>query len=406
MVPPHTDLNAWESARMVQIAWQLHDELGNLVEVKNYIIKPDDFDIPYNSEQIHGISTERALKQGVDVKFALEKFNKAVERSSFNVGHNIGFDMGVVGSEFVRTGIVTLMHELGVVDTMKSSVEFCALPGGKGGKFKFPKLEELHHKLFEEGFDAAHNASADVEATSRCFLELLRKEVIPANIVGWNIETSSAFKLNNPNRIKAIGLNIEPYTPLEEEIVDNGIQGDVIDEYGSSVEKVSKSKGNFFHIHNHTQFSILQSMSGVNDLVAKAKELNMPAVAISDHGNLFAAFNFVNACEKNDILGIVGVELNVCKDHEDKTVKDNGYGTVFLAKNERGYKNLVKLASRAYTHGFYYVPRVDRNLVEQYKEDLVVISGGIFSELPSLILNIGERQASESCQWWKKNIWR
>ncbi|MEM7160918.1 MAG: DNA polymerase III subunit alpha [Bacteroidota bacterium] len=398
---PYSDLQAYDSCRMVQLAWQLHDAKGDLIEVKNFIVKPDGFDIPYNSEQIHGISTERAIKQGVDVHQVLEEFNRALQKAQFNVGHNIGFDINVVGSEMHRYGVLSSIRDIGLVDTMKSTVDFCALPGGKGGKFKFPKLEELHHKLFNEGFDAAHNASADVEATARCFLELIRVDVLKNEVLDWNEIDRAEFKTNNPDVIQAIGLNIQPYTPLSEEALEE--EGDVIDEYGK-VSDVQQSTGEFFHIHNHTGFSVLQSTTNVKSLVAKAKELKMPAVAFSDHGNLYGAFQFVNACEQNEILGIVGIELNVCKDHSNKSVKDNGFPTVLLAKNFQGYKNLIKLASKAYVDGFYYVPRVDRKLIEEFKEDLMVISGGIFGEISSLILNVGEKQAQEACLWWSQTF--
>ena len=88
---PITDSDNWP--RCVQIAWQLHDELGELVEVKNFIIKPEGYDIPFNAAQIHGITTERAEKQGVDLTWALNEFNKALSKSKFVVGHNIGFDI-------------------------------------------------------------------------------------------------------------------------------------------------------------------------------------------------------------------------------------------------------------------------------------------------------------------------
>ena len=127
----------------------------------------------------------------------------------------------------------------------------------------------------------------------------------------------------------------------------------------------------------------------------------MPALAVTDHGNMMAAFQFVRACNKEGIKPIVGAELNVCKDMHDKSKKDDGYPTVFLAKNKNGYHNLAKLASKAYTDGFYYVPRIDRALVEEFKEDLVVLTGGLFGEVPSLVLNVGENQAEEAFVWWK-----
>ena len=86
---PHTDIEAWSSARMVQIAWQLHNSKGQLLEVKNFIVKPEGFSIPYNSEKIHGISTERAMKQGMPLAFVLAEFEAALAKAEFNVGHNI-----------------------------------------------------------------------------------------------------------------------------------------------------------------------------------------------------------------------------------------------------------------------------------------------------------------------------
>ena len=179
------------------------------------------------------------------------------------------------------------------------------------------------------------------------------------------------------------------------------------------------------HLHNHSQFSILQSTSSVQDLVNAAKKQQMPAVAISDMGNMMGAFHFVKAITnhnkgalaKNEelvaageeptetvIKPIVGIELNVCLDHTNKSQKDNGYQIVFLAKNKNGYHNLAKMASLAYTDGFYYVPRIDRKIVERYKEDLIVLTGNLYGEVPSKILNVGEKQAEEALIWWKETF--
>jgi DNA polymerase-3 subunit alpha len=151
----------------------------------------------------------------------------------------------------------------------------------------------------------------------------------------------------------------------------------------------------------------------------------MPAVAITDHANLMGAFHFVRdilyhnktAQVKNEealangdspseviIKPIVGCEFFVCEDHLDKSRKDNGYQIVFLAKNKKGYQNLTKLTSIANTDGFYYVPRIDRNLIEKYKEDLIVLTGNLYGEIPSKILNIGENQAEEALIWWKQQF--
>ena len=181
---------------------------------------------------------------------------------------------------------------------------------------------------------------------------------------------------------------------VEEKVASDG--GDV-----DAATEAALAEVPFTHLHVHSQFSVLQAVSSVGELVSAAKDMGMPALAVTDHGNMMAAFQFVRACNKEGIKPIVGAELNVCRDMHDKSVKDDGYPTVFLAKNKNGYHNLAKLASKAYTDGFYYVPRIDRALVEEYKEDLVVLTGGLFGEVPSLILNVGEAQAEEAFVFWK-----
>ncbi|OYT17751.1 MAG: hypothetical protein B7C24_00840 [Bacteroidetes bacterium 4572_77] len=125
---------AWSDSenwpRMVQISWQLHNELGELVEVKNYIVKPEDYEIPYAVAKIHGITTQRAQKQGVSLDFVLQDFNRVLEQSQFVVGHNISFDNNIIGAEFYRKQIATTLAKLNTLDTQHESTTFCALPGG------------------------------------------------------------------------------------------------------------------------------------------------------------------------------------------------------------------------------------------------------------------------------------
>ena len=143
--------------RVVQLAWQLHDYKGELIEVKNYIIKPDGYTIPFNAEKIHGISTERAEKLGMPIEFVMDEFKKALEETDFAVGHNIEFDMKVMGAEYTRAERDDGLMKKKTLDTMKSSTNFCQLPGGRGKSFKFPTLSELNEKLFGEKIDNAHN---------------------------------------------------------------------------------------------------------------------------------------------------------------------------------------------------------------------------------------------------------
>ena len=125
------------------------------------------------------------------------------------------------------------------------------------------------------------------------------------------------------------------------------------------------------------------------------------------------AFHFIKLMKNyNDNLSdnekyikpIIGCELNVCEDYKDKSRRDDGYQIVFIAKNKNGFRNLSKLSSIAHIEGFYYVPRIDKNILLEYKEDLIVLSGGIKGEVSSKILNLGEEMAEESIKWWKDHF--
>ena len=147
---PLTDFNNWP--RMVQIAWQIHDVKGDLVEVKNYIIKPEGFSIPFNSEKIHGISTKMALDKGIALRDVLVHFKEALSNVKYIIGHNISFDNNIVGCEFLRSDMLNILSDKISIDTKEEGTGFCQLPGGRGGKFKWPSLSELYVKLFNESF--------------------------------------------------------------------------------------------------------------------------------------------------------------------------------------------------------------------------------------------------------------
>jgi DNA polymerase-3 subunit alpha len=132
--------------------------------------------------------------------------------------------------------------------------------------------------------------------------------------------------------------------------------------------------------------------------------MNMPAIAMTDHGNMMGAFNFVKSAMAADIKPIIGCEFNLCRDRKNKSNKDDGYQTVLLAKNKAGYHNLAKLASYANIEGFYYLPRIDKEVLVQYKSDLIATTGGLWGEIPFLILNVGETQAEEAFVWWKEQF--
>ncbi|MDC1221080.1 DNA polymerase III subunit alpha [Salibacteraceae bacterium] len=392
--------------RVVQLAWQLHDYKGALIEVKNYIIKPDGYTIPFNAEKIHGISTERAEKMGVSIEFVMDEFKKALEETDFAVGHNIEFDTKVMGAEYARANRDDGLMDKRTLDTMKSSTNYCQLPGGRGKSFKFPTLSELNEKLFHEKIDNAHNASADVEATSRCFLELIRIGVFTFKDLGSNEEYIKVFKEANPKPFELIGLNIKPYSPDDLEIVEEEktdkqkVSRKVISENKKLLEELP-----FVHLHNHTQFSILQSTSEIKSIVRRAAELKMPAIAITDFGNMMGVFHFVRECEMAGIKAIVGCEFFVAEEYQrQQFTKDNPdkrFKQVLIAKNEAGYHNLAKLCSVGFIEGYYAgLPRVGREVIEKFKENLICTTGGIGGEVADLILNIGEQQAEEAFQYW------
>jgi len=391
--------------RVVQLAWQLHDYKGELIEVKNYIIKPDGYTIPFNAEKIHGISTERAEKMGMPLEFVMDEFKNALDETDFAVGHNIEFDMKVMGAEYARADRDDGLMKKKTLDTMKSSTNFCQLPGGRGKSFKFPTLSELNEKLFGEKVDNAHNASADVEATARCFLELIRIGVFTAKELHSNDEYIKLFKETNKKPFQLIGLNIQPYSPE-----DLSIKAEKKTDDQPSTVELKENKGllkeyPFVHLHNHTQFSILQSTSDIKSIVRQAAAFEMPAIAITDFGNMMGVFHFVKECEMNGIKAIVGCEFFVAEEHTKlqftKDAPDKRFKQVLIAKNENGYHNLAKLCSVGFIEGFYAgLPRVGRETIEQYKEDLICTTGGLGGEIPDLILNIGEKQAEEAFVYW------
>lgn len=172
---PIEDIDNWP--RLVQIAWIIYDEQGNKQEGFNYIIKPDGFIIPEESSKIHGITDKMAREKGIPLDEALAKFAKYVRDSKLLVAHNMSFDEKIMGAEFLRREIKHELFDTVRFCTMLESAEFCQLPG-RFGDYKWPKLQELHIKLFNKGFKNAHDALVDVEATARCFFELMKRDVV------------------------------------------------------------------------------------------------------------------------------------------------------------------------------------------------------------------------------------
>lgn len=171
---PITDVENWP--RLVQLAWIIYDDQGKLLESQNMLVQPDGFVIPPEASRVHGITTAIAKEKGLPIREVMETFAEQIDAASALVGHNISFDECIVGAEFERLRMMTSLFLKPKYCTMKSSTEYCKLPGKKG--YKSPRLAELHQVLFGTDFDHAHDALADVEATARCFWELKKRGVI------------------------------------------------------------------------------------------------------------------------------------------------------------------------------------------------------------------------------------
>ncbi|HEX3321038.1 MAG TPA: DNA polymerase III subunit alpha [Terriglobales bacterium] len=156
----------------------------------------------------------------------------------------------------------------------------------------------------------------------------------------------------------------------------------------------------FVHLHLHTDYSMLDGACDVEKLVKRAKELGMPAVGMTDHGNIFGAVHFVNAAIKADIKPIIGCELYVCKkdDHDTRRTPPEGdtYNhLVVLAENEEGYRNLAKITSEASLHGFYYKPRISKKFLSEHSKGLIGLSGCLKGEVAERLME-GKYEAART----------
>ena len=159
----------------------------------------------------------------------------------------------------------------------------------------------------------------------------------------------------------------------------------------------------FTHLHVHTQYSILDGASSIPALMKKAKEDEMKAIAITDHGNLFGAKEFCNQAKKHGIKPIIGCEVYVARRSRFKnTSKEDrgGYHLILLAKNHTGYKNLVKLVSTGWIEGHYYKPRIDKEILKEYSEGLIASTACLGGDIPSQILNESASGLEESLAYY------
>ncbi len=167
----------------------------------------------------------------------------------------------------------------------------------------------------------------------------------------------------------------------------------------------------FVHLHVHSQYSLLDGACALDKLVAKAKEYRMPALAITDHGNLFGAIDFYTLAMKEGIKPIIGCEMYVAPGSRfEKSSQDSGYEgashVTLLAKDLVGYKNLIKLVTAGYLEGFYYKPRIDRELLAQHARGLIGLSGCLNCEVAKALLEDDARRAKDVAGWYMEVLGR
>ncbi len=167
----------------------------------------------------------------------------------------------------------------------------------------------------------------------------------------------------------------------------------------------------FVHLHVHSDYSLLDGASKLDTLIARAKELNMKALALTDHGNMYGVLNFEHICHANGINPLVGEEFYVAegshKDHKEIPYSKNGkhsyyYHLILIAMNDTGYKNLSWLSSIAFTEGMYYKPRIDWELLQRYHEGLICLSACIQGEIPKALLFGDEERAYETAKKYQE----
>lgn len=172
---PCTNTDNWP--RLIQLGWLLTDAEGRILSEGNHIVRPDGFEIPKAASDVHGITTEFALENGKPLLDVIFAFGADLNQAECVIGHNLDYDLHIVGAEYVRLGYDSrIMFARPTLCTMQATIQYCNIPGRFGPKW--PKLMELYTKLFDQEFDGAHDAMADIVATKDCFFELIRRGVV------------------------------------------------------------------------------------------------------------------------------------------------------------------------------------------------------------------------------------
>ena len=172
----YNSLSSYRDVRLVQIAWIIYDSAGRKLSKRDFIVKPDGFEIPESSTKIHKISNSFAISCGKSLTKVLVEFNNALRSCTHIVAHNLSFDYNVLLSEFNRVRISTNIQNLTKVCTKESTTDYCGIVTSRG--YKWPSLSELYKKIFHEEIVEAHNAVVDIEATAKCFWYLKKLKLV------------------------------------------------------------------------------------------------------------------------------------------------------------------------------------------------------------------------------------
>jgi DNA polymerase III, alpha subunit len=160
----------------------------------------------------------------------------------------------------------------------------------------------------------------------------------------------------------------------------------------------------FTHLHVHTEFSLLDGAISHEALLGFAKKHNLPTIGTSDHGNIFGSVKFFQAAKKAGIKPILGMEAYFTEDTKIKEHQNRYYHLLLIVQNKIGYKNLCKLISYSYQHGFYFKPRIDYQILEKHSEGLIVTTACLGGHIPTLILQGNEQEAHKRIDWFVDNF--
>jgi DNA polymerase-3 subunit epsilon len=258
---PVSDLDNWP--RLVQLAYLVYDFDGNLIHSCNEIVKPDGFTIPLDASNVHGITTEIANQRGSKIEEVLELFSIHLKRAKVIVAHNMAYDEKIIGSEMIRLGMENTVDSKEKICTMESTVDLCKIEGPYG--YKWPKLEELHRHLFKHDFVGAHDALADIQATAKCFWELMNNGQIPLNQSQYKIE----FNLfqNSIDKFEIVTNNSIDLSHVKDDNIVPLIKGPLFSPccwnlYNVSKKIIIRSFENKWDLYRYTTDNKLQNFKG------------------------------------------------------------------------------------------------------------------------------------------------